>query len=30
VDYKPYVKMLGERPSSLAVVAGRKAAMIKP
>jgi glutathione S-transferase len=30
VDYKPYVKMLGERPSSLAVVAGRKAAMVKP
>ena len=30
VDYKPYVKMLGERPSSLAVVAGRKAAMTKP
>ncbi len=30
VDYKPYVKLLGERPSSQAVIAGRKAAMTKP
>jgi glutathione S-transferase len=30
VDYKPYTKLLGERPSSQAVVAGRKAAMTKP
>ena len=30
VDYKPYIKLLGERPSSQAVIAGRKAAMTKP
>ncbi|MEI7515426.1 MAG: glutathione S-transferase [Betaproteobacteria bacterium] len=30
VEYKSYVKLLGERPSSLAVIAGRKAAMTKP
>ena len=30
LDYKPYVKMLSERPSSQAVIAGRKAAMTKP
>jgi glutathione S-transferase len=30
VDYKPYVKLLGERPSSQTVIAGRKAAMTKP
>jgi glutathione S-transferase len=30
MDYKPYTKMLGERPSSQAVMAGRKAAMTKP
>jgi glutathione S-transferase len=30
VDYKPYVKMLGERPSSQKVNADRKAALTKP
>ncbi|MDH4481331.1 MAG: glutathione S-transferase [Rhodoferax sp.] len=30
VDYKPYIKTLGERPSSQAVAAGRRAAMTKP
>ncbi len=30
MDYKPYIKLLGERPSSQAVIAGRKAAMTKP
>ena len=30
VDYKPYMKLVGERPSALAVIAGRKAAMTKP
>ena len=30
VDYKPYVKLLGERPRAPAVVAGRKAAKTKP
>ena len=30
VDYKPYMKQVGERPSALKVVADRKAAMSKP
>lgn len=30
VDYKAYTKLVGERPSSQAVIAGRKAAMTKP
>ncbi|MDH4480851.1 MAG: glutathione S-transferase [Rhodoferax sp.] len=30
VDYKPYIKMLGERPSSQKVNADRKAALTKP
>jgi glutathione S-transferase len=29
-DYKPYVKMIGERPSAQRVNADRKAAMVKP
>lgn len=29
VDYKAYIKLVGERPSSQAVIAGRKAAMTK-
>ena len=30
LDYKPYIKMLGERPSSQTVVADRKAALTRP
>jgi glutathione S-transferase len=29
-DYKPYVKMIGERPSAQRVTADRKAALVKP
>ena len=30
VDYKPYMKLMGERPSAQKVMAGRKAATTKP
>jgi glutathione S-transferase len=30
VDYKPYVKFIGERPSAQRVIADRKAATVKP
>jgi glutathione S-transferase len=30
VDYKPYIKLISDRPSALKVVADRKAATAKP
>jgi glutathione S-transferase len=30
VDYKPYIKMIGERPSAQKVAQDRKAATLKP